>query len=427
MNRSSFFAAATLAVLAAACGDPQPSPPSPDRAAATASASASASASATAPASAEAPPASAAAPEPSPPATASAAPSATASAVTSAAPSGSASAAPVAKGFAFPSPKSGILKPAEADKLAPAGGKAKVRLLDAGKEPLAEVSYQLTKGETTPMLVDLVQKVKMVAAGQEQAMVSPPQTLDIDVQTGEVEESGAQVAMLLQGITLKPVDGIDKDSLGQISKLLQGLKGYTLRQRVGPHGEVSDGKIEAPPSAPQGAENLLTSMGTVLRMMVVRFPGEAIGTGAKWQSLSRVDQGGTNVVQLTEYTLKERSGSQATVDFKIKQLAADENVKLPAGAPAGVKTKLAKYATTGSGTIVVDAKQMAPVKGKASLDQKFTVDLSAPGPGIGTEKMKMDADMKMNVTFSRRSGGAAAPAGTGSPAATATATATAKP
>jgi hypothetical protein len=421
VNRSSSFAAAALAAVLAACGDP--APPSPDRAATTASATASVTASATAPASAsaEAPPASASATEPAPSASASGAPSASASGVASAAPSGSASAAPAAKGFAFPSPKTGILTPAEADKLAPAGGKTRVRVLDAGKEPLAEIAYKPTKGENTPMLVDLVQKVNVVAAGQTGAVVSPPQTLDVEMQTGEVDDSGSQVAMLLKGITLKPVDGIDADTLGQISKLLQGLKGFTLRQRISPRGEVSDSKIEAPPTAPQGAENLITSLSTVLRMMTPRLPDEAVGTGAKWQALSRIDQSGTSVVQLTEYTLKERSGSKVTLDFKARQLAANENIKLPTGAPPGVKTKLAKFSTSASGSLVLDTTQMAPVKGKASLDQKLVVDVTAPG-AAGTEKVKTDADMKMTVTFAQK--GASAPATTAAPTPSAAPTST---
>jgi hypothetical protein len=270
------------------------------------------------------------------------------------------------------------------------------------------------------MVVDLVQKVNVVAAGQEGAVISPPQALDIDVQTGEVGESGALTAMLLKGITLKPVDGIDQSTLDQISKVLQGLKGFALRQRFGPHGEVSDSKVEAPPTAPQGAENLVTSLSTVLRMMVPRLPDEAVGTGAKWQALSRVDQSGTSVVELTEYTLKERSGSQVTLDFRTKQLAAKDDIKLPTGAPPGVKTKLAKFSTSASGSIVVDTTQMAPVKGKGTMDQKLVVDVTAPGTA---EKVKTDADMKMTVTFTRKSGGAAAPATSAAP----TATATAKP
>ncbi len=343
----------------------------------------------------------------------------------SAAPSGSASAAPAVKGFGFPSPKTGILTAAEADKLAPAGGKTKVRLLDAGKEPLAEIAYKPSKGDVVPMLVDLTQKVNVVAEGQQGAVLSPPQVLDIEVQTGDVDDSGAAVAMLLKGITLKPVDGLDPETLSQISKLLQGLKGYTVRQRIGPRGETTDTKVEAPASAPQGAENLVTSMSTVLRMMVPRFADDPVGTGAKWQALSRVDQSGTSVVQLTEYTLKERSGSSVTLDFKTRQLAASDNIKLPTGAPPGVTTKLAKFATTASGSIVVDTTQMAPTKGKATMDQKIVVDVTAPGQGKPGEKVKTDAEMKMTVTFSRRSGGAptttTAPATTAAPAATATA------
>lgn len=303
-----------------------------------------------------------------------------------------------------------------------------MRVLDPGKEPLAEIAYKPTKGEVVPMAIDLTQKVNVVAEGQQGAVLSPPQVLAIDVQTGEVDETGALVAMLLQGIALKPVDGIDAGTLDQISKALQGLKGYTLRQRISPHGDASDVKIEPPPSAPQGAENILASMSAVLRMIVPRLPDEPVGTGAKWQALSRMDQSGTSVVQLTEYTLKDRSGSKVTLDFRTRQLAAGENVKLPTGVPPGVTTKLTKFATSATGSMVVDTTQMAPLRGKATMDQKFTVDVTAPGQNKqGPQKVQTEADMKMTVSFSRKS--ASAPAGTAAPATTAApaATATAKP
>lgn len=419
MNRALLSAICALTVFLPACGDSSP-PPSPDKPVTTATSAVTATATATATASASAqapsPSGSADAKEPAPSASASAEPSPTATAVVSATPSGSASAAPAAKGFAFPSPKTGILTVAEADKLAPAGGKVKVRVLDAGQEPHAEIAYKPTKGETTPLSVDLVQNVNVVAAGQQGAVVSPPQVLDVEMATTDADDSGASIATVLKGITLKPVDGIDADTLGQISKLLQGLKGFTVRQRISPHGEPSDTKIEAPASAPQGAENLITSLTTVLRMMSPRLPDEPVGKGAKWQALSRVDQSGTSVVQLTEYTLKDRSGSTVTLDFKTKQLAAGDNIKLPTGAPAGVKTSLAKFSTTGAGSLVVDTTQSAPMKGKATMDQKLVVNVSAPG---AADKMKTDAEMKMTVTFARRGG--AAPAATSAPAASTTA------
>lgn len=405
MKHRSIFRLALASALLAACGDPPA--PSPDRPVSTASSAVSVTAAPSAPS------ASASAEEPAPSASATADPAPSASAEASAAPPPSASAsstAPAAaKGFALPSPKSGILTAAQADKLAPAGGKVKVKLLDAGKDPQSELSYRPTKGDVVPMVVDLSQKVNVVAEGQQGAVVSPPQVLDVDVQTGDVDDTGALVSMLLRGITLKPVDGIDPGALDQIAKVLQGLKGYALRQHVSPHGDSSDVKVEAPPSAPQGTENLLASLGAVLRMMIPRLPDDPVGTGAKWQALSRMDQSGTSVVQLVEYTLKERSGSRITLSFQTRQLAAGDAVKLPAGVPAGVTTKLAKFSTTASGSVVMDTTQMAPVKGKATMDQKFIVDVTAPGQGKGgTDKVQTNADMKMTVSFTRKSGSAPA-------------------
>ncbi|MBK8252418.1 MAG: hypothetical protein IPK82_07080 [Polyangiaceae bacterium] len=424
--RRTFGLVSTLAagLLFAACGDGTSAGPDKSNSATTATAALTAptaSVSTTAPsepsgapgASAPTPETSASAPAPS--ASASGEPVASATSTSTAAPT----AGPVSKGFAIPSPKSGVLTVAEADKLAPSGSKPKIKLLDAGKDPLNSLAYAPTKGETVGLRLDLSQKVAIAAEGQTApAVLSPPQSLDVDVTTEDASETSALVAMLLKNINLAPVDGLDKETLGELTKQLGGLRGYAMRSRISSKGETSDVKVDMPLTAPKGSEMLVTSMGAVFRMLLPVFPSESVGTGAKWQVLSREDHAGASVVQLVEYTLKERGEHTCTIDMKSRQLAAGDNVKLPTGTPLGVTTKLTKFTTTSTGQFVFDLRQMAPTKGKITQDSKLGLDVFATGQ-LGT-KMKTEADMKMTVTISRRAG-SASPATTAAPSAAPTA------
>lgn len=414
VSRNRWVAAAWVTAGLLGCGE-SGAPPKPDVAAtatttATAAVTATATATVSATATSEAAPSASASAEP--------APSASASGEASAAPSGSASAAPAVKGFAFPAPKTGVLTVAEADKLAKVGAPARVRLLDPGKEPLARLAYAPTKGDTQKLRVELAQKMSVNAQGQPgPKIVSPPQALDIDVTVEDTDDKPSSLlGMALRGISLTPTEGIDQDTTNELTKQLAGLVGYSYRERVAANGETSAGEATLPASAPKGADMLVASMNTVLRVLVPRLPDEAIGTGARWQVMSREDQGGASVVQLTEYTVKTRSGSQATLDFTTRQLAAGETMKMPAGVPAGVGTKVTKFSTTLGGSLSIDATQMGPIKGRATQATKLSLDVSAPGQAAGT--IKTDTEMKMTITIGRRSG-AAAPAASASAAATA--------
>ncbi len=418
VSRNRWVAAGWMAAGLLGCGE-SAVPPKPEVAAtATATAAVTATATATVSATATAEPAA-----PSASASAEPVPSASASGEASAAPSASASAAPAVKGFAFPAPKTGVLTVAEADKLAKVGAPARVRLLDPGKEPLAKLAYAPTKGDTQKLRVELAQKMSVNAQGQPgPKIVSPPQALDIDVTVEDTDDKPSSlVSMCARGISLTPTEGIDQDTTNELTKQLAGLTGYSYRERVAANGETSAGEATLPASAPKGADMLVASMNTVLRVLVPRLPDEAIGTGARWQVMTREDQGGASVVQLTEYTVKTRSGSQATLDFTTRQLAAGETMKMPAGVPAGVGTKVTKFSTTLGGSLSIDTTQMGPIKGRATQATKLSLDVSAPGQGAGT--IKTDTEMKMTVTIGRRSG--AAPAS--SAAASASAAATAAP
>jgi hypothetical protein len=327
----------------------------------------------------------------------------------------------VVKGFSFPSPKSGILSAGEADKILAAGAPARIRVLDPGSDPAEKAAYAPKAGESQALRFDFGMKLGISTAGQKApAVLVPPQVVDLDVKTESADDGGAAVAMILRGITMQAQEGVDQDTADQLTKQLTGLRGYTVRERVSSHGAASSFKTEVPDAFPKGAEQLLSNMNGAFRAMIPRLPEEAIGTGAKWQVLSREDDSGTSLVQLADWTLKERSGDKLTLEFKAKQLAASDVVKLPTGMPEGVSTKLSKFTTTVTGSIVIDTKQMAPIKGRSSQDSKLGIDVSAPAQA-GGNTIKADVDMKMTVAIARRAG-SAAPVATSAPQGAPTAT-----
>ena len=167
----------------------------------------------------------------------------------------------------------------------------------------------------------------------------------------------------------------------------------------------------------------VTTMNDVFRAMLPSLPDEAVGVGAKWQAISREDHGGANVMQLAEYTLKERSGTKLTLGYSARQVAAGDQIKLPIAAPEGTKTQLTRFVSTTSGSLVVDTREMAPIKGKSTQETKVGIDVSQKGQD---KKLQTETTMKVTVSFARRG---SAPAGdaTAAPSTTPTAAPTSAP
>ena len=298
--------------------------------------------------------------------------------------------------IALPRGKDGVLPPGAADKVLPAGGQPIIRLLDAGAEPRTDLSYALQKGgsQKIKMSMDMVMSVK---AGQRSLPPTtiPTMTMQLDVATTDRNPSGEwRIESKLTQITINPKGGQEEQFASAIRPQLEGMKGLGMGYWINAKGRVRDVKIDIPKSVPAAAQQLLQGMSQSFESMVAPLPSEPVGTGARWQVVSRLSSSGADLLQSAVYTLKSRSGDKIALDVTLSQLAANDTIKVP-GMPAGVSAQVKAFNSGGSGTNQISTKNVAPEAGSMAL--KTTMNIAVQGGGAPDES-SVDTQTKVQIS-----------------------------
>jgi hypothetical protein len=354
-------------------------------------------------ASATLPPASATAPIALPSATASATaeaaatPSADASS-SAAAPSASAAATAAAPVPGLPAAKAGVLAAGAADRVLKTGGKPVVKLIEAGAEPRAAVAYAFTEGAIQSAVIGLDMVMGAKSKGMELPRTAVPHmAMTLDLNPAEKNAAGDfRIAAKLVDVGIEPT-GITQTKIAESLKpQLATVKGMSMSYWVSPHGTVRDVKVDLPPGMPPEAAKMLQSMNQSFESMVAPLPKEPIGTGARWQVITRIASQGADILQYTTFTLKNREGTRLGLAADLKQFAANPVIDNPA-IPAGMTARIKAFDSGGSGDTNLDTAEVAPVGGKLSMKSSMEIEVSQPsGPG---ESNVVHSDL--TVTFAR--------------------------
>ena len=121
---------------------------------------------------------------------------------------------------------------------------------------------------------------------------------------------------------------------------------------------------------------------------------EAVGIGARWRVTSLVHVSGIEVRQVSEYTLRERDGSQVVVDVKLTQSAARQRAALP-GVPNGTKVEITKWKGSGTGGATLSLVQPLPLASEMHASGTQFLDVSGQGQR-GTLIQKITTDVKVS-------------------------------
>lgn len=304
---------------------------------------------------------------------------------------------------AFASAKNGILPPGAADKILAVGARPLVKLVSPGAEPRSELVYDLTKGvkQSLGMSMDMAMSLKI---GPQAAppVILPRMMMGLDMTAADKDARGDwKIDALLNRVTIEAKGAQQEQMAKQMRPHMDGMKGLTMAYFVTPKGHVHDVSINTPPNFPAQAQQMLQGMNQSFESMVAPFPSDAVGVGAKWEVTTRVASGGADLLQFSTYVLKERKGSQTTLDVTVTQVAASEMINAP-GMPAGAAAKLTAFHSGGGGSSRLDTKSVAPLGGKMSVKSGMDLEVSAGGAGPA-QQTSVNTDL--TVEFSRPKGG----------------------
>ncbi len=277
-------------------------------------------------------------------------------------------------GITFPTTSNGVLGAAASDKILKAGAPPIVTMLDAGIEPRADIGYALTKGSTQKLAMGMDMTMAMKLGNK----ALPPTTIphmvvSLDMRTTEHSAAGEwKIDSKLTNLTIEPKGPGDKPIADAMRPQVEGLKGLGIGYWVNPKGQVHDTKIDVPAGLPAAAQQMIQGMNQSFEAMVVPLPKEAVGKGARWQVVSRLSSSGADLLQSAIYTLRARTGSKATIEVTLTQLAANEIIKVP-GAPAGVSARVKSFNSGGSGVQQLDTAVVAPEGGAMQIKTSMTI------------------------------------------------------
>lgn len=296
----------------------------------------------------------------------------------------------------LPRPSSGVLPPGAADKVLPVGSPPIVRLLDAGAEPRGDLSYSLAKGSSQKMVMVMEMAVTIKAKGHSVPQLPMPRmTMTFDTTTTDQSPAGEfKVTSRLTGTTVDPSGGQQEQIARALRPQIESLRGLGMVYWVGSKGHVRDVKVDVPAGVPPTAQQLMSGMSQSFESMVTPLPAEPVGTGGRWQVVSRMASGGTDVLQSAVYTLKARSGARATLDVAIVQISATDTYHT-AQMPAGMTVKVRSFSSTGSGTTEVDLKSVVPQSGTMALTTGMEV--AVPDEGGAEETSTVETSTTVQV------------------------------
>jgi hypothetical protein len=221
-------------------------------------------------------------------------------------------------------------------------------------------------------------------------------TMTLDLTPAEKNAEGDwKVDAKLRDVTVDPKG----DAQGKLAEALRpqlaSLKGLTMAYWITPHGSVHGVKVDVPGGMPPEADKMMQSMNQSFESMVAPLPKEPVGTGAKWQVISRLNSQGADILQFATFTLRSREGTKVAVDVSLKQLAANEQIA-PPGLPKGVTARVKSFNSGGDGKNTIDTRDVAPESGSLTVKSKMEIEVA--GAGGTPESNAVDSSITVNFT-----------------------------
>jgi hypothetical protein len=150
--------------------------------------------------------------------------------------------------------------------------------------------------------------------------------------------------------------------------------------------------IKMDPIADPGASQMLGQMTGTIEYLLVPFPEEPVGVGARWEVRAAMNANGISLFQRTEYELTALQGSTVTITSKTEQTAPPQNVS-PPGLPAEMQMSLEGLKHTGTGTGSIQLNTLVP----SGTSESTTA--TSMGVNAGGQVMSMTVEVKTKLTI----------------------------
>jgi hypothetical protein len=220
-----------------------------------------------------------------------------------------------------------------------------------------------------------------------------------DMSTGDKQSNDWPIDGKLTKILVEPSNPADEQVAAALRKQLDPMNGFAMSYFVDGKGRVHDVKMKWPEAIPPQAQQMLGGLSQSIESMTTPLPEEDVGTGAVWEVIGRMAATGADILQVSTFKLKERTGDVVKLDVSVRQFAANDVVSFP-GLPPGAKAKILSFNARGTGDATTDTKDIVPSTGTLTINTAMTLELSMEEGGK-VEKQHSSVETKTKVTYSR--------------------------
>ncbi|TWG95928.1 hypothetical protein L615_004600000230 [Nocardioides sp. J9] len=236
-----------------------------------------------------------------------------------------------------------------------------VELLDAGSEPRRVLELTVGQGHSERSSAQLRLTMDL-GSGKMTVPVAIPWTTTVTAADGTT-------------VTADVVYGKPTLGPGDVPRGAEAVAGPALDLVAGTTAHVVHGRDGVPRStdldlgddAPDLVARLLDNIASQAFATSVPFPGEEVGTGARWRAETTVQVGGATMVVTSTYELTELTDDGYTVEVEVEQEATP--------GPAAGGGEIVESTASGSGTITGRPDRISPVDADTRLRGSSTVSI----------------------------------------------------
>lgn len=262
-----------------------------------------------------------------------------------------------------------------------------VKLVDAGKGPLKPLRLTAKKGLKKTVVMRMTMGLAMdLGNGAPMAQDMPPIEMAFTVKVTDVAANGDirydaafKRPKVIAGALTSPA------VVKAMNDAFQGVDGITGYSVITNRGFVREVKLDVPANTSPQVKQMLDSMKQAMAQASSPFPEEAVGIGAKWDTITKVSANGLEIQQTASSRLVSLKGNKATLNIVLAQTAKPQTFTTN-----GITANLESYAADGNGETMFDLTSLIPTT--ATVGMKSEMKMSAAGQKIG---MKLSVDMTL--------------------------------
>ncbi len=253
-----------------------------------------------------------------------------------------------------------------------------VEVQDAGAEPRRRFVVTPEPGTTEPMTVTLDSTTRLRTGGQAlPEIVSPTLSLRGRLEIDAVADDAIVARHLVDEVTIASDSKAPDLLVQQLSAAKPAFESYRATLTLDPRGGLREGTVEVETAGNDAVAQLLHQLTDAVVQARVPLPETAIGQGARWTAVSRIEQGELAVRQRVTYELTKIEGNHLHLSISVEQSLLDTHVAVP-GMP-GTKAKVELFRSRGQGAATLDTTHVLPSESHLQLSVKMVMDVGG-GP-----------------------------------------------